>query len=203
MIGQTFGSWKVLTFSRPSITGERTLRDLWWCECSCGTKHEVDGRNLRAGRSKRCVNCGLVTRHGHARVSGCSRAYAVWRNMRQRCERKTHPQFSSYGGRGIKVCERWQTFENFLADMGEPPAGLSLDRIDNNGNYEPDNCRWATKLQQMSNRRNSVIYCTSTGQTFTIRDLQNASRTKGSGSIFNYIKRNGPDRAFIHYASKS
>jgi hypothetical protein len=200
MIGQTFGDWKVLTFSRPNITGERTMRDLWWCECSCGTKHEVDGRNLRTGRSKNCVNCGHKRTHGHSHLN--SRAYTVWRNMRQRCERKTHPQYSNYGGRGISVHESWQKFENFLAYMGEPGPGQSLDRINNNGNYEPGNCRWATKKEQDYNRRVSRIFQTSTGQTFTIEDLVRMSG-KGYSPIFRYIQRNGPDKAFIHYGCNS
>ena len=80
--------------------------------------------------------------------------YRVWWSMRNRCEMPNHPRFTSYGGRGIGVCERWKTFANFFADMGPRPApGLSLDRIDNDGNYEPGNCRWATSKEQSANRR--------------------------------------------------
>ena len=73
--------------------------------------------------------------------------------MIARCYNPKHPRFADYGGRGITVCERWLTFANFLADMGEPPPGLTLDRIDNDGNYEPGNCRWATDTQQRTNKR--------------------------------------------------
>lgn len=75
--------------------------------------------------------------------------------MRQRCENPNTPKFAHYGGRGIKVCDRWQSFENFAADMGERPKGTTLDRIDVNGNYESSNCRWATHLEQRHNRRDS------------------------------------------------
>lgn len=96
------------------------------------------------------------TRHGH----GASRAgkrtptYVSWNNMIQRATNPRHPAWKNYGGRGITVCARWRDFANFLADMGERPEGLSLDRIDNDGDYQPSNCRWATRAQQRLNQRN-------------------------------------------------
>ena len=86
-----------------------------------------------------------------------SPTYESWRSMKERCYRTRHPAYSSYGGRGITVCEPWQSFENFLTDMGERPAGMTIDRIDNDGNYEPGNCRWATKSQQNRNRRLKMV----------------------------------------------
>jgi len=83
--------------------------------------------------------------------------YGTWMAMRRRCQNPGDRRFKDYGGRGISVCERWDSsFENFLADMGERPAGMTLDRIDTNGNYEPGNCRWATPIQQRANRRDST-----------------------------------------------
>jgi len=92
--------------------------------------------------------------HGRYR----SLSYRTWDNMLQRCRNSKYPKYYDYGGRGIKVCERWLKFENFLADMGERPEGKSLDRIDVNGDYEPGNCKWATRKEQGSNRRDSIPF---------------------------------------------
>jgi hypothetical protein len=86
-----------------------------------------------------------------------TKSYRVWQNMKRRCLDKNSPGYKDYGGRGITVCDRWLSFENFFADMGERPKGLTIERIHNNGNYEPVNCKWATYTEQMNNKRNSVI----------------------------------------------
>lgn len=94
-----------------------------------------------------------VTRHGH-RGGKRTPTYNSWRAMIYRCTYPNHPRYADYGGRGVKVCERWRSFTNFLADMGERPLGMTLDRINPHGDYTPDNARWATLLQQRWNRRN-------------------------------------------------
>lgn len=102
-----------------------------------------------------CRACGLLVRskHSHARRGRETREYSTWSNMRNRCLNRNASKYPIYGGRGIQICDRWGLFENFLADMGERPEGMTLDRIDVNGNYEPGNCRWATVSQQNSNKR--------------------------------------------------
>lgn len=95
-------------------------------------------------------------RHGHGRNGNKTPTYRSWNAMLCRCTHPTNKMYHAYGGRGITVCERWMTFANFLADMGERPAGLTLDRINNDGNYEPDNCKWATRSEQNSNTRRSL-----------------------------------------------
>lgn len=134
--------------------------DRWTGRChKCGKAiPEPPPSRIAEGRGKFCSRrCGAIaraTRHGHnTRDHASTRTYRTWNHMKQRCENPNNDNFAHYGGRGISVCERWRSFENFLADMGERPAGTSLDRIDVNGNYEPGNCRWATQKVQRSNER--------------------------------------------------
>lgn len=139
-------------YGRLTVLG--ATRDGWLCLCDCGTEVVVTGTHLRQGR---VVSCGCYNRDRIAapRTHGMSnsRAYIAWRSMHQRCRDPNRDSYPLYGARGIRVCERWAQFENFLADMGEPPKGTSLDRKDSEGHYEPKNCRWATAKEQSRNRR--------------------------------------------------
>jgi hypothetical protein len=139
------------------------------CECGCGSPAPL-ARYTRTSRGQvkgltvlRFINghnsrgSEYCLKHGHKRVRGETTEYRIWKGIIQRC---TNPQVRAwprYGGRGITVCDRWRSsFENFLADMGARPPGRSIDRIDNDGNYEPTNCRWATAVEQRANRSDST-----------------------------------------------
>jgi len=123
----------------------------------------VRGTTLRNGMTRSCgclateLKRERATTHGHA-TTRTTPTYNSWAQISQRCENKNNAAFNNYGGRGITVCARWRVFENFLADMGERPLGCSLDRVNNDGNYEPVNCRWATRLEQARNRRPRRFY---------------------------------------------
>lgn len=108
-------------------------------------------------------------KHGHARYRNMTSTYEIWVGMHQRCSNPNHHVFFRYGGRGIKVCERWADYASFLADMGERPEGLSLERINNDGNYEPGNCSWSTMAQQARNTSRTVMI-TYNGETMCMKD---------------------------------
>lgn len=133
------------------------------CVCDCGTSKTVYKASLVSGRTR---SCGCLNREALAargpRTHGGTYTpeYKVWQGMHQRCGNENDKSFADYGGRGIKVCDAWQAFEQFLEDMGERPSGEhSLDRINVNGGYEPKNCRWVTHAEQQRNKRNSIIAC--------------------------------------------
>lgn len=149
-IGQKYG--------RLTVNSLRSEGPVVWanCTCECGNIKDI---NFNSMRQKRCISCGCFRReftkninlsHGRTRT----RIYNCWLHMKQRCYNPNEHRFHDWGGRGIRVCDRWlESFENFLADMGECPPGLTLGRINNDGNYCPENCRWETLSQQNKNRR--------------------------------------------------
>ena len=145
--GDAFGSWTLTGRSRPS--GKSLLRE---CVCSCGTRRYIKPDALTEGRTKSCGCAGLKGTH-HMRNTA---TYVCWQQAKKRCQCEDDKDYASYGGRGIRFCRRWGKFENFLADMGVKPKGMTLGRIDNDGPYAPSNCEWQTLKQQARNKRNTV-----------------------------------------------
>lgn len=169
--GQRFGR---LTVIARAPNEPRRYDSCWRCLCECGAPATVRGTHLKTGAIK---SCGCLRGSKGAKKTGKrvawrhpnTLAYRSWRSMIDRCRNPKQAGYANYGGRGISVCARWARFENFLADMGDRPAGTSIDRINNDGNYEPGNCRWATRTEQSRNR-SFVRPITFRGETLTIAE---------------------------------
>jgi hypothetical protein len=158
--GQVFGRLTVISKEKISGWGTR-----YRCSCQCDGETMATASNLKSGNTKSC-GCYFDDTHTTHGQTG-SRAYVSWKAMFQRCKNPKAKFYPHYGGRGIKVCERWEKFESFLADMGHPPTGHTLDRKEVNGDYTPENCKWSTHKEQLNNRRNNV-YITAFGNTKTL-----------------------------------
>lgn len=164
LVGQKFG--RLLVVSRAANTKAGMRR--WVCQCDCGGTTVTTGAKLRSGHTKSCgcLNKERITKHGMHK----SAEYIVYQQMKERCFNTKKGSYTRYGAKGITVCERWRvSFENFYEDMGPRPPGTSLDRIDNAGNYEPGNCRWADNATQYRNRAQTV-WITYNGETKCRKD---------------------------------
>lgn len=159
LVGQVFGRLTALKISdRLEANGSRAF---WDCMCECGNTKTVRTNHLHTGFVRSCGCFSIDRAPFKARTHGMTKTsvYRIWNNMGQRCNVAANPAYHNYGGRGIKVCERWQSFENFYADMGERPSNLhSLDRMNNHGDYEPENCQWAIRSEQNQNSRVSKYW---------------------------------------------
>lgn len=163
IMGQTYGQLTIVKFD-----GYRGKNPYWKCRCSCGREKSIREYSFTNGTTK---SCGCVVHKKSQERMKLAREYNAWISMKKRCFNEHCHAYKNYGGRGITVCEQWKNnFNQFLLDMGECPDGLSIDRIDNNGNYEPSNCRWASKREQAQNRR-SNRYITYNNVTKLISDL--------------------------------
>lgn len=169
-VGNRYGRLTVVSFSNC----DKYKNAQWNCVCDCGAQTIVGGCDLRR---KQTISCGCFHRemvadmarkrakHGHATER--TPTYRIWQAMIGRCQHETNGMYPAYGGRGITVCDGWQDFKNFLEDMGLRPAGMSIDRRNNNEGYSKDNCRWATTKEQNNNKRTNVRV-TFNGETLTL-----------------------------------
>lgn len=196
LTGQVFGRLTVIRLSEKR--GNKGQR-YWDCKCSCGSTKTIWAGSLQNGDSK---SCGCL----HKEIAGANRkthglskhpAYGSWHSMMNRCQNPKHPTYLRYGGRGIKVCKQWQTFDGFLKDMGSShQLGLSIDRINNQQGYYPENCRWTTREEQNFNRGVSRIVNTPKGRM----SVTQAAKEFGlvPKTVFERIKLGWPeDQLFI------
>jgi hypothetical protein len=167
--GERFGRLVVLEQIAPTVEVKKTRVR---CLCDCGKETVVNHWCVMSGHTVSC-GCakGQLFKVSHGKRD--SRTYNIWCHMKARCVRETHQDFKHYGARGITVCDRWQTFENFLEDMGEAPEGFSIERKDVNGNYEPSNCEWLLATEQPRNTRRTR-YAILNGERMIFSDVARA-----------------------------
>lgn len=169
--------YNMLTVENEDIGFNKFNQKLWLCRCDCGIPTLALASNVKKERTK---SCGCLAHSGGSRLThghraARSRAYASWSNIKSRCDNPNTHQYADYGGRGITYDPRWARFENFLADMGEPPEDLTIDRIDNAKGYSKENCRWTDKSTQRRNKRpeslgGRLVWCEIKGERLILVD---------------------------------
>lgn len=191
LTGQRFGKLQAIKF-----VGVKNQKRKWQCLCDCGKLIEVATGSLRSGRALSC-GCNRCQTHGMTK----SPEYKIWIAMKTRCLKKNCKSYKNYGGRGIGFSESWLNFENFIADMGlRPSPDLTLERINNDGNYEKSNCEWATPKTQARNRRDTRLI-TYDGETLCLKDW--AIKLKiDKGTLWARLKNSSTKDAFTRPVRK-
>ena len=195
--GERFGK---LTVIKKSENRKELVQ--WICLCDCGKETLATSKKLRSGRKRSCGCLWLPavvaakTKHGHSSGGHVSVELHTWMQMRSRCTNPSNKGYPRYGGRGIKVCERWDDFQNFIDDMGHRPSpGHSIERVNNDGHYEPGNCKWATKYEQCRNRSNN-IFIEYDGIKMCVRDASDLCGIKRETLYFRIKSGWSEDRLF-------
>jgi len=175
--GIRFGRLVGVSLIKRDMTKENN--HIWLFDCDCGSQKQARIKSVRSGSTTSCgcVFREMVIKRNQTHGMSKNRAYRVWKDMRARCNNPNNTDFHLYGGRGISVCERWNDFSAFLCDMGERPDGMSIDRINVDGDYTPENCRWADAKTQANNKRNNVVveYC---GEKLTLQEWEEKTGIK-------------------------
>lgn len=197
LTGQRYGRLVALERDRSQVG-----RIKWRCRCDCGGEVSVTQANLKSGNSESCgcLRAEQISRrsvtHGHQLGRRASKTLQSYRHAKSRCFNPNVVNYPQYGGRGISMCKRWaDSFEEFLADMGECPPGLTLDRIDVNGDYEPRNCRWAAIAVQARNKTNNILV-THEGETMILTDF-----ARRMGVSYKALRKRVRDRGQAPYAA--
>ena len=201
LTGQTFGYLTVTGRAGSRKTSGTSARATWYAKCVCGTVIEIIGANLRSPMRGQKKSCGC--RRGEMLLDAWQThgmtghpAWVTWVNMRSRCENPRDKDWKNYGARGVSVCERWQTFSTFWADMGPTyREGFTLERMDNSAEYTPENCRWRSRRRQANNRRGNVLLRTPMGP-MTVSQAARRYKIK-AGTIYARIRRGWPESALL------
>lgn len=192
--GERFNRLTVLGDREPFVRRDGRRTAIWRCRCDCGNEVDVRAYSLKVGKTKSCgclndeqrvITGRAKATHGATTGRAETREYVAWKAMIQRCEYAGASSYPQYGGRGIRVCEAWRrSFEKFFADMGPKPSAIhSMDRIDSTGNYEPGNCRWATRTEQNRNRASAVLSREKLAEIRALRETHGWGRDRIAGHL--------------------
>jgi hypothetical protein len=196
-VGRRFGRLVVVALVEQDTSKENN--HLWMFKCDCGNEKQARIKSVRSGKTSSCgcffseMMTARNTKHG---LSNSSATYRTWKDMRQRCMNEGSVDWPNYGGRGITVCQEWDDFLVFLADMGERPHGMTLDRIDVNGNYSKQNCRWASPKTQANNKTSNKVL-TLSGRTQTLQQWADETGIKRE-TISARLRIGMPEEKILH-----